>query len=74
MTNDITKALKCSELWNICISQIICTYYFSKQNKPIVCSSTIGIMCTNRQVNQPVIDAVKFDSDCYLLCMLQFLH
>lgn len=43
ITNAITKAVEYSELWNIYVNQIICTYYFLAQNKPIICSHTIDI-------------------------------
>lgn len=43
ITNTIIKAVEYSELWNIYINQIICTYYFLVQNKPIICSHTIDI-------------------------------
>lgn len=64
MTNATIKAVAYSELQNICIHQIICTYYFLVQNKPIICSHTMGTVHVSRQVNRPVIgDAVKLDSD-----------
>lgn len=48
VTNAIIKAVEYSVLWNICIHQVICTYYFLVQNKPIMCSHTTDIKQTGK--------------------------